>query len=176
MQRTSLPTTVVHNILANYLRTHDQLIFAKIFRNHLVINNQTLATILRQALPIDLRLSSDPMIMDNNQYIIENNLVTERSSSLSWPITVERAFDVDTFNRTWGHFSTELFSLYSRLFSYSPFFYRPQYPLVDVFNVPCKFSAIVPGTNFFIEHQQLNKKTDSTFNSGFALYRYLPPL
>ena len=156
MQRTSLPTTVLHNILANCLRTHDQLIFANMFRSHLVINNQSLATILRRALPIDLRHLSDQIIRDNDRYIIANNRVTERNSDLSWPITLERAFDIDIFNQTWGHFSTQLFSLYSRLFSYSPFFYRPQYQLVDVFNVPCKFTAFVRRATFFIEHQQLN--------------------
>ena len=174
MQRASLPTTVLHNIFANCLRAHDQLIFSKMFRRHLVINNQTLATILRLALPSDLHHLSDPIVRDNHRYIVGNNRVTERHSSLSWPITLERAFDVETFNRTWGHFSTELFALYSRLFSYSPFFYRPQYPLVDVFNVLCKFTEISPRTNFFIEHQQLNKKLIQLSIASFALYRYLP--
>ena len=155
MQAIVLPNTVLHSILTNYLTAHDQLNFAKLFRGHLFINNQSLAAILRRAVPTDLRHLSAQIITDSDRYLASNDHVTERISNLNWSITLERAFDITTFNRTWGHFSTPLFSLYSRLFSYSPFFYRPQYPLVDVFNVPCKFAVFVHYAMFFIfiEHQ-----------------------
>ena len=158
MQQQILPSTVLHYLLNNYLHSHDQLIFAKIFHTNLVINDQSLATILRHARSTNLHHLSHPILIDNNRYIYDGDRVSLPNSAVNWSMTLAHVFNIDTFNRVWGYFSTDLFRLYSRLFSFCPFFYRPQYPLIDVFKIPCEFITTKLNKKCIFFRYTFNKK------------------
>ena len=138
MSHLPLPNLVLQNIFNQFLDCYDQLFFSKLFCNQLTINDRSLAMRLRRSHPVDIRQFFIQSLSCYDQYSIIGEEMASQNSTGSYPVTLERAFDVDTFNRTWGYSSTNLFHLYSRLFSFSPFFYRPQYPLVDIFKVSCK--------------------------------------
>lgn len=140
MPHPTIPSLVLQHIFNNYLYCQDQLFFANLFLDQLNINDQCLLMILRNARQIDLQQLCEAMLLDDSQYILTDGQLRSSNSTYSWPTILERAFDVLTFNRVWGYFKTNLFHLYTRLFSFSPFFYRPQYSLVDVFKIPCKFN------------------------------------
>jgi len=133
-----LPLLVIQNIVDNYLTCHDQLTFSHSLTEYLHINDRLLATILRSSYEIDLSYLSRAIIRNNSRYIEQEQSLSLRNTSISWPYLLPRSFDFNTLNKVWAYYRTDLFSLYARLFSYSPFVYRPKYTLVNIFKVPCK--------------------------------------
>jgi hypothetical protein len=139
MNHPLLPATVIHDLINNYLTCHDQLKTGHVLKDYLDINEQILATILRSSYHICLKNLFDPLITKSFRYVKEPYRVSVRQSVISWPYNLPQSFDLNTFNKVWVYHSTHLFQLYTRLFSYSPFVYQPNYTLVDIFDVPCKF-------------------------------------
>ena len=76
MAQPTLPSIVLHHILNNYRNCYDQLIFAKVFHQYLVINDRPLSTILRRARPTDLRQLSIQSMVDHDRYIFKDDRVT----------------------------------------------------------------------------------------------------
>ncbi|CAF4065563.1 unnamed protein product, partial [Adineta steineri] len=136
MNRDILPSLVIQKIVDNSLTCHDQLIVSHTLHEYLYVNDGFLATILRSSNQINLYYLFQAIITDNSYYIQKEESVLLKDTLISWPYLLPQSFDVHTLNKVWAYYRTDLFSLYVRLFSYSPFVYRPKYTLVNIFKVP----------------------------------------
>ena len=138
MNHPYLPSTVMHDLVNKYLICHDQLKVSYVLKDYLYINEQIFVSILRLSRHINLKHIFDRFIQHNARYIKEEHRISVYNATISWPYILSQSFDVETLNKVWLYHSTDLFQLYTRLFSYSPFVYQPNYTLVDIFDVPCK--------------------------------------
>jgi len=138
MNYENLPSTIIYEIFNNYLNCHDQLKFTYVFNNKLYINERMMSTILRSSPEIDLRQLFRRITQNTSHYLERKDRIYLRNTSMSWPYILPRSFDVNTLNKLWAYYHTDVFSLYCRLFSYTPFVYQPSRTLIDVFDVPCK--------------------------------------
>lgn len=136
MDGRTLPLIVIQDIVDNYLTCHNQLTVTYALTEYVHVNNGLFATILKSSHQIDLSYLCQTIIRNNSRYTEQERSLLLRNTSISWPYLLPRSFD---FNKVWAYYRTDLFSLYVRLFSYSPFVYQPNYTLVNIFNVPCKF-------------------------------------
>jgi hypothetical protein len=134
------PSTVLYDIVKNYLIGHDQLKISFLAKKYLYLNEGNFASILRSTNEVDLGDFIRAIIDHNSPYVQTRQRLYLRKTNISWPCILPKSFDVNTFNKVWAFYTTDLFSLYVRLFSYSPFFYRPDFTLLDLFEFPCKFS------------------------------------
>ena len=129
MNHPKLPWTVMHDLVNNYLTCHDQLKVSYVLNNYLCINEQSFANILRSSCHLNLKKLFNRFIKCSKRYIQHEHGVSVKNATISWPYILPQSFDVHTFNKVWLYYSTDLFSLYTRLFSYSPFVYQPKHAL-----------------------------------------------
>ncbi|CAF2149136.1 unnamed protein product [Rotaria magnacalcarata] len=136
MYRGTLPSIVTQDIVDSYLTCHDQVIASHTLTEYFHINDGLLSTILISAHQIDLCNLFRTLIKNNSRYIEQEESFLFRDTLISWPYLLPRSFDFITLNKVWAYYCTDLFCLYVRLFSYSPFVHRPKYTIINIFKVP----------------------------------------
>ncbi|CAF4875125.1 unnamed protein product, partial [Rotaria socialis] len=139
MNHPKLPSTVMHDLINVNLICNDQLKVSYILKDYLCINEQIFATILRSSCNLNLKNLFNDCIKDSIQYVQEEHRIIVKNSTISWPYILPQSFDLRTLNKVWAYYATDLFALYTRLFSYSPFVYRPKHTLIDIFELPFVF-------------------------------------
>ncbi|CAF4070262.1 unnamed protein product, partial [Rotaria magnacalcarata] len=139
MNHPKLPSTVMHDLINVNLICNDQLKVSYVLKDYLCINEQIFATILRSSSNLNLKNLFNDCIKDSIQYVQEEHRIIVKNSTISWPYILPQSFDLRTLNKVWAYHTTDLFALYTRLFSYSPFVYRPKHTLIDIFEVPFVF-------------------------------------
>ncbi|CAF1058847.1 unnamed protein product [Adineta steineri] len=94
-----LPSTFIHNLINKYLVCHDQLKASIIYKELLVLNEQTFATMLRSSSQINLTELFRSIIRNYSKYIEINECLCIENLTVSWPYILPRSFDVNTLNK-----------------------------------------------------------------------------
>ncbi|CAF3625967.1 unnamed protein product [Rotaria socialis] len=100
----------------------------------LTISNHHLIQLLHSKSILPLKNEINLLInMYKSPYIIIDNSISVSMSSLRWNNFVYGAFQLNVIKKSLKYYSTNLFFLYSRLWSFTPFYYEASYPTVDLF-------------------------------------------
>jgi hypothetical protein len=129
-----LPTEMIDR-LSEELSGMDLFHFTLLYSNYLDITNHHLIRLLCRQVSMSLVQEINALIsMSDSPYMIVNDGIGLVLSSLKWSNVVHGAFKLDVIQKSLKYFSTSLFFLYARLWSFSPFYYEACYPTIDIFN------------------------------------------
>lgn len=76
--------------------------------------------------------------MRKSPYSIEQNGISVVLSSNKWNDFVYGLFTLEIIEKSLKYYSTSIFFLYCRLWSFNPFYYNSSYPILDIFQYSCK--------------------------------------
>jgi hypothetical protein len=137
-QRSPLLPNELMDLISEELTGMDLLHFTIAALDYLDISNHQLARLLRgqRTVALDKEIKSLTS-MRNSPYVIVEQSIALPLSSHKWNHFVYGPFKLDTAQRSLKYFPTTLFFLYTRLWSFTPFYYDACYPILDIFQHPC---------------------------------------
>lgn len=129
----TLPNEII-DILSHQLNGIDLFHFTLLFRFHLNITNYQLQKLLhRQSTYLLTDETKSLLRMSNSPYMMPEEDITLILSSLKWNTFVYGSFKLEIIEKSLKYFFTTMFSLYCRMWSFTPFHYQSSYPTLDIF-------------------------------------------
>ena len=133
----ALPVELIH-LLSQYLTGIDLFHFTLINYGYVDRTDYYLIRLLRGQFQSSLIEKVHELIdMYNSPYMILEDGIGVILSEQKWRNVVYGPFKINIIEKSLKYFSTTIFFLYSRLWSFSPFYYEVSYPTLDIFNYPC---------------------------------------
>ena len=161
-QRSPMLPNELMDRISEELTGMDLLNFAIAALDYLNISNYQLARLLRGQLTISMDKEIKSLTcMWNSPYVIVEQRIALPLSSHKWNHFVYGPFKIDTTQRSLKYFSTTLFFVYTRLWPFTPFYYDTCYPILDVFQYPCRTITV-----FYIARRcriYVNQKDDRLY-------------
>ena len=134
-----LSNELIHHV-SEQLTGIDLFHFTLINGQHLSITSHHLKHFLRFNDPVSLNENfewlSFQLSLPHSMTQSQNSLVL---SSYGWNDFIYGAFRLSVIERSLKYFSTDLFFLYCRLWSFNPFYYPVSYPMLNIFDYPCMY-------------------------------------
>lgn len=125
-------------------RISDELIGTNLFHFTLVYgfrlncSETFLIRLLRRQSTVYLIAEIKSLILEpQSPYLMVDDSVSIKLSSCKWKNFVYGPFKSNVIEKSLKYFSTSLFALYCRLWSFNPFYYRSTYPTLEIFKYPC---------------------------------------
>lgn len=133
-----LPTNVINQI-SEEVTGIDLFHFGLATYYYLDISDYHLIKLLHKRPNISLMTEVDSLIrMFKSPYFILDDKIGVVLSTNKWNTFVYGSFKLNMIEKSLKYFCTSVFCLYSRLWSFTPFYYSATYPTVEIFNYPCK--------------------------------------
>lgn len=105
---------------------------------HLTISSYHLIRLIRLQPSISLKKEIKSLIdMPKSPYMTTENGISLVLSSHKWNSYVYGCFKIDVIEKSLKYYSTPVFFLYCRLWPFTPFYYTPSYPTLDIFEYSC---------------------------------------
>lgn len=132
-----LPNELIE-IISEQLFGIDLFHFTLVTEWRLTISSYHLMRLIRLQPTLSLDKEIKSLIeMPKSPYRIIENGITVDLSSHKWNNFVYGSFKIDVIEKSLKYYSTSMFSLYCRLWSFTPFYYTASYPTLDIFKYPC---------------------------------------
>ncbi|CAF4108146.1 unnamed protein product [Adineta steineri] len=131
-----LPSEMIDR-LSEELSGDDLFHFTLINYYYLGISNHHLIRLLsRQTSILLIKEINELIAMYKSPYMIFENYVGVQLSPCKWNNMIHGPFTVHATQKSLKYFSTSIFFLYTRLWSFTPFYYEASYPTLNIFNYP----------------------------------------
>ena len=132
-----LPNEIIDRI-SDELSGMDLFHFMLVYESSLNINNRYLIRLLCRQSTLSLNTKIQSLLaMPRSPYIIVEDNVSIKLSSCKWKQFVYGPFKSNVIEKSLKYFSTSLFTLYCRLWSFTPFYYQSTYPTLEIFKYSC---------------------------------------
>ncbi|CAF3928757.1 unnamed protein product [Adineta steineri] len=132
-----LPSEMIDR-LSEELSGDDLFHFTLINYYYLGISNHHLIRLLsRQTNILLIKEINELIAMYKSPYMVFENYVGVQLSPCKWSNMIHGPFTVHATQKSLKYFSTSVFFLYTRLWSFTPFYYEASYPTLNIFNYPC---------------------------------------
>lgn len=125
------------------IQISDELIGEDLFRFTLAvskyfhINNEQILRFLRKQPKITMiHAFHDLIFMAHSPYMRSQDGISLVLRSCEWLDCLHGGFSITAIQKSLKYFSTTVFFVYARLWSFNPFFYDPCYPTLDIFKDP----------------------------------------
>jgi hypothetical protein len=127
--------------LSDELKGNDLFHFTLAYENDLGIGDYYLRRLLCKRSPVSLDSEIQSLLfMCKSPYIKVNDGMSVKLLPHKWNDFVYGCFSIMTIEKSLKYFSTNMFFVYCRLWSFNPFYYQASYPMVDIFKYPCTIS------------------------------------
>ncbi|CAF1450442.1 unnamed protein product [Adineta steineri] len=131
-----LPSEMIDR-LSEELSGDDLFHFTLINYYYLGISNHHLIRLLsRQTNILLIKEINELIAMYKSPYMIFKNYVSVQLSPCKWSNMIYGPFTMHATQKSLKYFSTSVFFLYTRLWSFTPFYYEASYPTFNIFNYP----------------------------------------
>ena len=132
-----LPPEIIDQI-SQELSGMDLFHFTLVTYYYLDITNDHLMRLLSRQSSMSLIKETHALVqMTNSPYMIVEDGIGVVLSSHKWKNAVHGPFKLNVIQKSLKYFSMDLFFLYTRLWSFNPFYYEACYPTLDIFNYSC---------------------------------------
>ena len=133
-----LPTIITKEI-SEEITGIDLFHFTLAMYHDLDVTDYRLIKLLHNRPNISLMSQIDSLIrMFKSPYFIFDDKLGVIFSTSKWNTFIYGPFNLSIIEKSLKYFSTNVFCLYSRLWSFSPFYYSATYPTLEIFNYSCK--------------------------------------
>lgn len=132
-----LPNELIDRI-SNELSGMDLFHFTLVYESSLSINNALLIRLFCRRCTLSLNIEIQSLVsLPWSPYIIVGDDVSIKLSPCKWKKFVYGPFKSNVIEKSLKYFSTTLFTLYCRLWSFNPFYYQSTYRVLDIFEYSC---------------------------------------
>ena len=137
-----LPNEMIE-FLSGKLIGRDLFHFTLVYGHYLLIDDNCLIRLLNKQSPISLRDQINVLVsMYNSSYVATESDVSLVFCSHKWNDFVYGCFKLEVIEKSLKYFSTSVFSVYCRLWSFNPFYYEASYPTIEIFQCSRMFFLV----------------------------------